>query len=997
MKRSLLPPLISLISLISLTSLTSAIPLHLSDIKFSDGHLKPPFASNLTQYALTLGESHLTSLGVSPLLEVSHYHDLNYPVVKINGHRLPSPIGAHSDIPLTSSSETIEISVCDPTDEAHCEVTQIYVDASRNIPVPHLTHLDLMDDNDQTIVPVPEPPSDVSDFTAVVPVHSESVSLSVRCGVDDKIYVNEVERFKGDKIKIKREKTNVKQNIEIICEAAQGKKVARHSYQLVLRATPPKGEAIPRPSKVMIAPYGHKCSYDHNLTRFSCPMLEDPKMPISVVAEFTEQYRYTIVDDGIEVRLVKSRPSVSFSPSTSLAVRGQAAELTGTWPLHFDSFPAAPSTGWLGLLLTLLLLLNLISLTSILTVSNLMGVGSPCGGGEIGVTLVLLLQFFCFSDFIRGEDTVLSRLCWHMKLVTVFWPLPWGEGKGGVDVGDLDNAYGCLFWCFILLLSCFTCRLLVKCKFSGCDAGYTNPLRLSFGHWEARVMTLLCFPTTTASMTVFCHGTATGTGITIAALWVSVNLIFTFTSLALVYVQVSQERVQWVFESDENERNGQWIDSVCTQLTTEPTSRALAPLDRLFEWKWVSTVADIIPVHIKSDPLMSQSLQSPEVSTTQSPHQVTVVNARSPAMCCRQQRLVAGLFTTSWLDILFTYEALTSLNSAAREVTDDTQIPLTVKRSQLTGPIAGGRLFFFFDGARMPFIRVCEILLRLFFGLFMGVTIVSDTQWLNALCFACVCLVSLACLIYTAVACPYTRTVDNWLIGAVLTSTSLTSMGLCIAAAVDHTLWALIEVLLWMTILVCVGLALYSLLITISLFIAIIAPPLEETKLLERLCNCEVTLADDSQQRSVTVAAYNKYACRDYKAQCSPGAGDMVVIYPTGDEPTLEFNLSEMMKACDTGNLRTPVVCVYLPTSSDPLDYRQTNIYDRGAMYPQLTQFLRTDASLGQGAHLVANNICRQLASVGNHLAVVTIIPAPLYPNNRGRVYAPSGAGGDYA
>eukprot|EP00923_Selenidium_pygospionis_P007211 GHVN01012365.1.p1 GENE.GHVN01012365.1~~GHVN01012365.1.p1 ORF type:complete len:1002 (-),score=158.24 GHVN01012365.1:416-3421(-) len=983
--------LLTATSLVVLSEMSHCMPLDLQDIQFSEGVMSPAqFSPDTSSYTITIGNAEVDSIGVTPIIDTGAYPDGSYPLMSVDGKQLATSIGAQAEVELPSdgSNKNLEVKLCDPGSPSSCKSSYYAIDMSLVTPVTSLKGLTVVDNKGAIINTDPAPSGDVDKYTVVVEPDTEYVTVKANCPANNQLYVDKNPKSNGEEVKITREKDHAKQIVEIDCEVDQAGKKNIHAYVLTVRASP-KDDEIPPPD-VKIESTGDSCPFRANETRYMCPKI-DTSEKVKVVADFDQQYRYLIVNPSrtTEVRLLKGRPTIGFTPASNLIVEAETGDSSAEWPLAFEGLTDSRPPGWLGIFLATLLMLNITSLLSVLTLSNSFGVGSPLGAGEIAATLLFLLQYFCFSDYIRGEDTLLSDLCWKLKWVTLYWPLPWDYGV--LDVGKLENAYGCLFWSLLFFVVAYLFHLLLMGKFVLFERDYTFPNRLLTGHWESRVMTFLCFPATTASAFVLWHGDAEVVWIIAAICCLIIYGFFAIISFIAVNQQVSSGNVVWVWassmreQSEIHDESGYWLDAKCNQLNTEPTNRSIFPA--ILPWKWVSTVADIEEVTIKGEQgsgglltheeAFEEAGREPSYNLGKSPQSVEVNKTRHPGTCCPQQRLVSGLLRTQWLDVLFTYQGLTKFHSSAvRSYGDNTVVPLTVKTCQLTGPIAGGRLFFFFDGARMPFIRVAEILFRYTIGIFMGITIASNTGWLDAVCFAVICLIALACLIYSAVSCPYTRTIDNWLLGSVLFAVTCSAAGFCIHSAMDSKLELLVDILLWLTIIVCIILALYSLAVTISVFAAVICPPMEETKLLERLCNCEVTIADHEANWGVEVPAYNKFASKDYKAQLNSPSGENVVVYPTGEEPHLEFSVEDMIRACRSNNLRTPLACVYVPSDTDPLKYRHTNIYERGALYSQLTNFLRQDASTVDAAHNVANNVSRQLQSVGNNLAVVTIIPS---------------------
>jgi len=180
----------------------------------------------------------------------------------------------------------------------------------------------------------------------------------------------------------------------------------------------------------------------------------------------------------------------------------------------------------------------------------------------------------------------------------------------------------------------------------------------------------------------------------------------------------------------------------------------------------------------------------------------------------------------------------------------------------------------------------------------------------------------------------------------------------------------IVDVLLWVTIIVCFFLAAYSLVITFSVFAAVICPPLDETNLLEGLCNVEVTLADHERGWSVSMMGYNKFESQDYKAVCLP---DGVSLRPTAEFPVLEFGVEDFARACRSGSIKAPAACIYATSTEGSLGYRHFNMYDRNAT-GQLVAFLQEEESTAAIAKSVASNISRQLEGTGRKVAIITVV-----------------------
>eukprot|EP00918_Siedleckia_nematoides_P042692 GHVU01093293.1.p1 GENE.GHVU01093293.1~~GHVU01093293.1.p1 ORF type:complete len:850 (+),score=166.08 GHVU01093293.1:130-2550(+) len=747
---------------------------------------------------------------------------------------------------------------------------------------------------------------------------------------------------------------------------------------------------------------------------YHCPEVPKGNKKVHFVGKFDPQYRYILASSmGQEIRLLNNRPTIAVTPNGGMRIDATAGSLTKSWPLHIKNMSpggggaggAAGGMGILGLVLAIMLLLNIFSLIGVLGLSNAFGVGAPFGAAEVATSLLFLLQYFSFADVLRGGSTALSNLTANLHWITWFLPLPWVGG--GTEVTDIKNATGCIFWSNMGLAAILLLHGLIASKFGCFDRNRTFPHRLAFGHWESRVTHFLIFPETVACVYVVYDATSSTAWIAVA--WATLVLYTAYAIAMIIVVQraVAEGDVVWVWHATEQEageildETGYWSDASCDQLTTEPANRSL--FRWIFPWKWVSTVADIDPVVLSTGDATGALLtyknsfnspgEAPNYPMGKTPQTVEVNQARSPGMCCPQQRLVAGLMRTSWLDILFTYQALTRFHASASDALGgEAVVPLTVKTCQLTGPLTGGRLCFFFDGVRLPFVRIAELVLRLLIGVCIGIALASKNHVADAVAFGFIGGLGLAALIYVAVTCPFARTIENWLLGASMFVVSLSAFGLMGHAIADSKPSTVVDVLLWITIVVCSFLALYSLVITFSVFAAVTCPPLDETKLLSKMCNAELSIADHQAGWSVDTPAYSKYHLKDFKAELSASHGRYNVgVYPSPDVPTLEVGVEELVRACRTGSLKTPAMCAYVTSEKSRLGYRHINIYDPRGASGQLAQFLKEDPALAESASTIASNIASQVQQSSGTLPIVTITHA-----DGGRRSGRSGRSGSY-
>lgn len=181
--------------------------------------------------------------------------------------------------------------------------------------------------------------------------------------------------------------------------------------------------------------------------------------------------------------------------------------------------------------------------------------------------------------------------------------------------------------------------------------------------------------------------------------------------------------------------------------------------------RWVSTVADIVPLSLPqslfSASKNSSGLYAPDklhkghqaasYPLAKNPQVVEVIKTRHANCGFEGHRLAAGLLRTKWLDMLMTFQAMTLLyTSAVVERGSAFSVSLIVKTAQLSGPITHGKDSFFYDGARIPFIRVADAIYRLLIGVALGTAMVSDNGTNKAMMFGTISLLSFAFAVYVA-------------------------------------------------------------------------------------------------------------------------------------------------------------------------------------------------------------------------------------------------------
>eukprot|EP00922_Rhytidocystis_sp_ex-Travisia-forbesii_P071463 GHVS01106639.1.p1 GENE.GHVS01106639.1~~GHVS01106639.1.p1 ORF type:complete len:1252 (-),score=153.91 GHVS01106639.1:682-4437(-) len=518
------------------------------------------------------------------------------------------------------------------------------------------------------------------------------------------------------------------------------------------------------------------------------------------------------------------------------------------------------------------------------------------------------------------------------------------------------------------------------------------------------------------------------------ASWTGLSFVFVrrvVKSRSVVWVWAQSLR-----DDDKEMETGYWSDVVCDQLHSEPANRSLCR--SLFPWRWSSTVADIEPLALLApttghtngsrgsagsvatttpqdvdDTILSSGPMLPlqhnnnntdgrlgnafgvtqqsiapdsnhsntrvcdDVPMSKVPRNVEVVRTRKPngRWCRVGHQLVCGLFRTKWLDVLFTYESLTKMYAYGAAHGVHTTIPLTVKTHQLAGAITNGYLCFFFDGVRIPFVRCGEFLFRVIVGASLGVAMtVGGTGVVAGICFMLVTgLAALSC-VYAFKSWPFCRGVENWLLCSMLTTVALSGVGFMGLSFAGHPN-IFLDILLWSMGLVCICLSVYSVFITFCIISAVLCPPLEEYRFLERLCNTEVVLSDHSEAFKADAMGYNRYGTRDIMVQCSSAAdGIDVKTFVGTEEPSVELPVSDVLAACRSGHLPVPKVCLCITSRDDQLGYQHINLYDRINIRSRVGAFVSSE-TVAPPAHMetLINVISRQVETRAYDTAILSI------------------------
>lgn len=1027
--RNILLPVLLLLSLFKINSTTlyfvealanPSSPPQLDNIFLSHGYIE--FDSAVKEYTIPLS-AHFQTLQVVPVLP-RHVARTDHPLVYVglgalgSMEKVVSGIGTSLDISAYSGRTfTVIIEVTDPQNTGLSSRIKLYFDESNAVPTTALETISFVDQDGDRLETsgtlTAEVPRDQQSYLVYSQPKTQTMSVSGKCEDGSTLVVNG-----SSSGTITREVEKADQLVTVECRQQWGEKVYFRTYFFDVRT---QMSGLPPPKSLVVVDSGKGCKLtsadDEEPTRFVC---ESDTSTASFLATVDPRFRYSIVnrDGTVKIRLLNNEPTAPVPLNSGLYIHGTAGHDSESqkWPLPMNGvfFPEGGSTimqviGWL---LGSAVLLSAPVLLVVLGVANVVGVGTPFGASEVPSTLIFLLQYFCFANAVRGSPTVLADMTTVLKYVTLWCPLPWAEA-GEVSVAHLENAEGCLFWCLVLFAGVCLLHGLVWIKFRVMENGFTYPHKMLFGNWESRAVHFVIFPVTVASSMLFVHpnssvgqrvlGTLTFAGI---VAWMAVSFF-------VVKRTVKSRKVVWVWsqslrEDDNQIEAGFWADAECDQLYTEPTNRSFCRT--LFPWRWVSTVADIEPVSIMGSGARLPDTSAGSLASTQheeeqdasdsgpspflegfksygdvggdicqvgkTPRNVEIRTTRAPSkLSCTGQKLVAGLFRSQWLDILFTYESLTNLCAYAEKHGVRTQIPLTIKTHQLTGPLSGGYLCFYFNGIRIPFVRPGEFTFRVVLGLMLGAVLASSLSWVDALCFFLVGVFATAAVFYSLASQPFCRRAENWLLTGMLATVALSApgfMGLALAARPSFVL----DMLLWLMMLFCMCLSLYSVFITFSIFSAVLCPPLEEFRFLERLCNIDLVLSDHLEGFKTETMAYNRHGTRDIMINCTSHrkTDDLQIeAFPSSEDATIELPVSDVIAACRSGHLPPPKVCLTVTSKHDPLGYIHLNLYDRMNVGSRVSSFIAQETNSALQLQQLTNFIQRQIDTRLNDTAVIAL------------------------
>eukprot|EP01055_Gregarina_sp_Pseudo9_P001921 Gregarina_sp_Pseudo_9__1920@NODE_231_length_3495_cov_27_809028_g215_i0_p1_GENE_NODE_231_length_3495_cov_27_809028_g215_i0NODE_231_length_3495_cov_27_809028_g215_i0_p1_ORF_typecomplete_len1069_score328_66Cadherinlike/PF12733_7/0_0039Cadherinlike/PF12733_7/0_58Cadherinlike/PF12733_7/7_3e03_NODE_231_length_3495_cov_27_809028_g215_i02273433 len=1008
----------------------SSYSLLLRNIHLSHGTLSPSMSPDVFRYTVTL-EQPVDQVALVPEIDRSRPEYQNsealMPIVTVNWEGNPDAEPEASaiamkkqiDLPDDGSELPVSIKVQSPVDKSYA----VYrVTFRQKFPPPTmLKRAEGYDDTGNVVLVQPALNQDDSVYRVFVTPEADKVSLTVGCNTKSALQVNGKKATNGRSVDIRREKDHHTQIVEVTCARANKYPHVpqERKYALLLNSDWPMEEITP--PKLVVDDVGSECLFDAKRESYRCPDPRTDNHKTRLISKNEPSIKYVLANKNrdVEVRLLDRQPSIPFTYSNSLTLTAYAGQNSKSWPVSFSGTTLPSILQIFGWILALLLAILLFALLIVIGCANVWGLGVPLGATEIAATLTFIIQYLCFANFMRGSSA-LNDLVTPVKWVTLFWPLPWkvgdslkrrqlldvssfssayglelwGESSLG-DVTDIRNACGCLFWSSVCLGVFMFLHLCVYMKFKIFEKDYTFPHRVSWGNWESRCLHWLAFPAAAGAGMILASDITTTlwkvlAGVLLAAYFIWISVVF-----VEVHGAINSRSVCWIWNSSVREdgsledESGYWMDVTADQLLTQPVNRSLCK--GFFPYRWISTVADVVPLSL-SQALFSSNTQDlfpPQKYSrahkeaayplAKNPQVVEVVRTRAPGGPCKGQRLISGLLRSQWLDILFTYQGLTRFHSQIYNETGSFVVPLIVKTSQLSGPIASGKNAFFFDGARVPFIRIADFLYRLLVGIFVGIALASEGYKVDAAMFASIAILSLAFMIYVISTKPYSRTVENWLMVFMLGTVTLSAFSFVFHAVNKQDPSWLADIFLWVVAVCCFVLAAYSCVVTFSVFSALFCPPLEESRFLEKLANCNVTVSEEQAGWAFDVPAYSKFPVRDLKAQCTLTGKKRVhvTIYGSGEEPNLEFSARDLKQACRSGYLVPPVCTVFAPAPDSKLGYRQFSVTNRAEVIKQVSDFLASDHETRHLAEEVARHIAHQVEVKGRGKTIlsVTVIP----------------------
>lgn len=951
----------------------------LKNIYLSHGSMDPPaIQKDVMNYVVTIDQP-VNQVAIIPELDRSGFimdnvSERDMPIVRMDyegelGDETPesSAFALRKQIILPQDGRDlpVNIRIQSPHDNLPSTNYQLTFKQSHAAPAA-LKSIEGTEDTGRTIVTTPVLGDDAHILDVYVSPKARYVDFTLICTQGALLKVNGKDARSGSAVRINRNSNRHNQLVEVSCArvASAGAVPAEMRYSLLLKSDFPLEQLTP-PS-LSIASVGKDCRFNADHQHYDCPDEVKVGNKIQVISRNDPTIKYVLSDgSGLEVRVLNGQLSIPFTASTALKLTAYSGQNQTSWPLNFTllySFSLFRISGWI---IAVVLGTLLLSLFVIVGFTNINALGVPLGSTEIAATMTFIIQYLCFANSMRGS-IALNEFIAPVKWVTLFWPLPWQEDQSitthnnsrklmalgsrgyGIalwgdhslgDVTDIRNAVGCLFWSSALIAVFMFLHAFVITKFKVWDGKFTFPHRIRFGNWESRCLHWIVFPTFAGAAAILTTKMATLTSKALAVAVMCFYAVWIIAAFVEIAQAVSQEKVVWLWNNSLREdgeledESGYWADAYNDQLLTQPVNRSLCR--GFFPYRWISTVADITPVAVTQLlPRNNGAVYPPDLYakandsimvSSKTPQIVEVIKSRAPNGLCAGQRLVAGLLRSQWLDFLFTYEVLTKFHSLIdRHGEGNVSIPLVVKTSQLSGPITSGRQAFFFDGARIPFIRIADFVYKMIVGVLVGVALASEGHKADLATFTTLSVISTIFLVYVAYHRPYSRVKENWMVVFLLLTVTLSAASFATVAVIKNRQSIMADCCLWLVAICCVILAAYSCVVTFSLFSAIVCPPLEESRFLERMANCVVTVSDPYSRWYMDVPAYSKYPIKNMQARCTQTGRKRLhfTIHASRQDSSLELSVADVQKACATGELTLPSTTLFMFDPESELGYK---------------------------------------------------------------------------
>ncbi|EZG45314.1 putative transmembrane protein [Gregarina niphandrodes] len=912
-----------------------------------------------------------------------------------------SPLGVKKQIPLpeNGSDMTVKIDLSDLETEERSIYSVTYKQLYE--PPAGIYGLEASDNTGYRAIVDPTLSEDVQTYSVYVNPNATRVNLDIRCRGTTRNTSTVVngKKYTGNsaQVNLARELEHHTQVVEVICGRYRKNgddTPADKRYAIKVLSDYTIDQLDTLPTDIYMPAIKQQCQFNFDKKAYYCP---DPQLPYHLVqlqSQNKPDIKYTMFNKArtSEVRLLDGQTSIPFTYSGDFSVRHEAGRFYQDYPLYFDGSMMRSLMSVLGSILAGLLLVLTAALLGIVGAASVFTLGFPLGATEIAGTLAFIIQYLCFSQNLKGSPR-LTEFTEPLRWFTLFAPGPvqmsdncstasysFGNGRIG-DLRDPRNAQGALFWGLALLFGFVLCHLGLLFRFKVFEKGFTVPHHVQFGGWENRVLHALLFPLATAC--AYCLASdqicpifkaLAGAILGLYVLWIAAEALD-------VHAMVNAGKVVWIWNSSLKEdgqledESGYWADAMADQLLTQPVNRTR--MRSLFPFTWVSPVADIVPQSVVSaqpdtvygpHKYRAQNYQEASYGLGKTPHVVEVVRCRKPGGLCRGQRLVAGLLRTNWLDVLFTYESLTQFHAnVTKNSGSSVVIPCVAKTSQLSGPFAGGRAMFFFDGARIPFIRIADCFYRLIVGMCLGISLVTPAH--AVACFGAIAVLSVAMLGYTAATKPFTRINEGWLAVGTYATVAVSAVAFALYYVFngdrDETT-VLADLALWGIAVTCFVLGAYSLIIDSSIFSAVFCPPLDESKFLEQLSNTSIAITPTSDSRRsyrVETPGYSKYPTKDILMQATKTGNQRVhvSVTPSKQDPCLEFSEKQIKQACQTSQLPVPMVTLVARSRREPLGYKYLQVTKPDQFTHAVTDFLTNDDEHDAFEGTVARELARHV------------------------------------